>query len=119
MVSWPAQLSTDTTTTEFTTKEQPWSELYEKRCELEVYYQLHGLRVPKAWSAELPRGKPTNILARLERENNQMQRWLDRFHAVQKARKHLSRKAQERAIKSINEITKNCYLQKLDVIVNV
>ena len=34
-----------------------------------------------------------------------MQRWLDRFHAVQKARKHLSGKAQERAIKSINKIT--------------
>ena len=34
-----------------------------------------------------------------------MQKWLDHFHAVQKARKHLSRKAQERAIKSINEIT--------------
>ena len=34
-----------------------------------------------------------------------MQRRLDCFHAVQKARKHLSGKAQERAIKSINEIT--------------
>ena len=34
-----------------------------------------------------------------------MQRRLDRFHAVQKVRKHLSGKAQERAIKSINEIT--------------
>ena len=34
-----------------------------------------------------------------------MQRRLDRFHAVQKARKHISGKAQERAIKSINEIT--------------
>ena len=33
-----------------------------------------------------------------------MQRQLDRFHAVEKARKHLSGKAQERAIKSINEI---------------
>ena len=34
-----------------------------------------------------------------------MQRRLDRFHAIQKARKHLKGKAQERAIKSINEIT--------------
>ena len=90
-----------------------------KRYELEVYCQWHGLRVPKARSAELPRDEPTNILACLEWKNDQMQRRLDSFHAVQKARKHLSGKAQERAIKSINEITKNCYLQKLDVIVNV
>ena len=61
-----------------------------------------------------------------------MQRQLDRFHTVQKARKHLSRKAQEWAIKSINEITnletsqiqammisKSSYLQKLDIVVNV
>ena len=34
-----------------------------------------------------------------------MQRWLDYFQAVQKARKYLSGNAQERAIKSINEIT--------------
>ena len=34
-----------------------------------------------------------------------MQRRLDRFHAIQKARKHLKGKAQERAINSINEIT--------------
>ena len=34
-----------------------------------------------------------------------MQRQLDYFHAVEKARKHLSGKAQEQAIKSINEIT--------------
>ena len=34
-----------------------------------------------------------------------MQRQLDRFHAIQKVRKHLKGKAQERAIKSINEIT--------------
>ena len=34
-----------------------------------------------------------------------MQRRLDHFHAIQKARKHLQWKAQERAIKSINEIT--------------
>ena len=34
-----------------------------------------------------------------------MQRRLDRFHAIQKARNHLKEKAQERAIKTINEIT--------------
>ena len=34
-----------------------------------------------------------------------MQRRLDNFHAIQKARKHLQEKEQERAIKSINEIT--------------
>ena len=34
-----------------------------------------------------------------------MQRRLDCFHAIQKARKHLKGKAQERAINSINEIT--------------
>ena len=63
------------------------------------------VRVPKARSAELPRDEPANILARLEQENNQMQRRLDRFHAIQKARNHLKGKAQERAIKTINEIT--------------
>ena len=34
-----------------------------------------------------------------------MQRRLDRFHAIKKAKKHLKVKAQERAIKSINEVT--------------
>ena len=34
-----------------------------------------------------------------------MQRQLDNFHAIQKAKKHLKGKAQERAIKSINEVT--------------
>ena len=100
-ISWSA----NTTATEFTLPEPPWSILYEKRCELEVYYRWHGLRVPMAHSAELPRDEPANILARLEQENNQMQRQLDRFHAIEKARKHLKGKAQERAMKSINEIT--------------
>ena len=105
MVGKPTKLSTDTTTIEFTKAEPPWSTLYEKRCELEVYYRWHGLRVPKAHTAELPIDEPTNILARLEQENNQMQRRLDHFHTIQKARKHLKGKAQKRAIKSINEIT--------------
>ena len=65
MVSKPAQLSTDTTTTEFTTADEPRLELYEKRCKLKVYCRWHELRVPKAQSAELPRDEPTNILARL------------------------------------------------------
>ena len=105
MVGKPTKLSTDTTTIEFTIAKPPWSTLYEKRCELEVYCRWHRSRVPKARSAEFPRDEPANILARLEQENNQMQRRLDRFHTIQKARKHLKGKAQERAIKSINEIT--------------
>ena len=105
MVGKHTKLSTDTTVIEFTVVEPPWLTLYEKRCELEVYCQWHGLRVPKARSAELPRDEPINILACLEQENNQMQRQLDRFHAIQKARKHLKGKAQERAIKTINEVT--------------
>ena len=104
MVGKPTKLSTDTTVIEFTIAEPPWSTLYEKRCELEVYCRWHGLQVPKARSAELPKDEPTNILACLEQENNQMQRRLDCFHAIQKARKHLKGKAQERAIKSINEV---------------
>ena len=58
-----------------------------------------------ARATELPRDEPVDILTRLEQENNQMQRWLDRFHAIQKAKKHLKGKAQEWAIKSINEVT--------------
>ena len=78
------------------------------RCTVDgMSYELlrHELQASKARSAELPRDESTNILACLEWENNQMQRQLNRFHAVQKARKHLSGKAQEWAIKSINEIT--------------
>ena len=37
MVGKPTKLSTDTTAIEFTVAEPPWSTLYEKRCELEVY----------------------------------------------------------------------------------
>ena len=33
-----------------------------------------------------------------------MQRRLDRFHAIKKAKKHLKGKVQEQAIKSINEV---------------
>ena len=34
-----------------------------------------------------------------------MKKRLDRFHAIQKVRKHLKGKVQKQAIKSINEIT--------------
>ena len=105
MINESRQLSANNTTIEATIEEQSWSKLYEKRSELEVYCKWHWLRVPKACSAELPREESTNVLARLERENNQMQRRLDRFHTIQKARKHLKGKAQEQVIKSINEIT--------------
>ena len=105
MVGKPIKLSTDTTAIEFTVVEPPWSTLYEERCELEVYCRWHGLRVPKACSVELLRDEPANILACLEQENNQMQRWFDRFHVIQKARKHLKVKVQKRAIKSINKGT--------------
>ena len=94
MVGKPTKLSTDSTAIEFTIAEPPCLTLYEKRCELEVYCRWHGLRVPKARSAELPRDEPY-ILARLEQENNQMQRRLDHFHAIQKARKLLKGKVQE------------------------
>ena len=77
MVGKPTKLSTDTTAIEFIIAEPPWSTLYEKRCELEVYCRWHGLRVPKACSVELTWDEPANILARLEQENNQMQRRLD------------------------------------------
>ena len=104
MVIKPTKLSTDTIAIEFTVVEPPWLTLYEKRCELEVYCRWHGVRVPKACLAKLTRDEPANILAHLEQENNQMQRRLDRFHVIQIGRKHLKGKAQERAIKSINEI---------------
>ena len=95
MVSKPTKLSIDTNAIEFTVAEPPWSTLYEKRCEFEEYCRWHGLRVPKARSAELPRDEPANILACLEQENNQMQRRLDHFHSIKKAKKHLKEKVQE------------------------
>ena len=38
MVGKPTKLSTDTIAIEFTVAEPPWSTLYEKRSEFEVYY---------------------------------------------------------------------------------
>ena len=104
MIGEPTQLTTTGFPIE-TIKEPLWSKLYEKWCKLEVYCGGHNLRVLKARLAELPREDSTMILDRLERENKQMQKQLDRYHAIQKARKHLKGKAQEWAIKSINEIT--------------
>lgn len=53
-----------------------WFPMYERRCELEVYCRYHGLPVPKARSAELPRNTPQEIVkvcSQLEQENQQMQ----------------------------------------------
>jgi hypothetical protein len=50
-------------------EEPPWSKLYEKQCALEVYCQWHGLHVPKARSAKLPRDNIANILDLIQREN--------------------------------------------------
>ena len=43
MIGKPTKLSTDTTAIEFTVAEPPWSTLYEKRCELEVYCRWYRL----------------------------------------------------------------------------
>ena len=67
MVGEPRKLGADNTTIETTTEERPWSKLYEKRCELEVYRRWHRLRVPKACSTELPKEESTKVLACLER----------------------------------------------------
>ena len=64
MVGKPTKLSTDTTAIKFIIVEPPWSTLKEKRCQLELYCRWHGLQVPKARSAKLPRDEPVNILAR-------------------------------------------------------
>ena len=67
-----------------------WRQLYDKRCELEVYCRWHGLMVPKARSADIydPQNSTNHneIIARLERENDQMQRRLDRLHAIDHAK---------------------------------
>ncbi|GMY21228.1 cystathionine beta-lyase, chloroplastic-like [Fagus crenata] len=55
-------------------EESPWSKLYEKRYELQVYCRWHELRVSKPRSAELPREDSMMILDQLEREIKQMQR---------------------------------------------
>lgn len=77
-----------------TVAQQPplWFSRFEERCELEVYCRYHGLPVPKARSAELPRNTVQDIeivCSRLERENAQMQRRLDRYHAIQRAKHNL------------------------------
>ena len=61
MIGEPSVATTRTITTKVT-EEPPWSKLYEKRCELEVYFRWHGLHVPKARSAKLPRDNIAKIL---------------------------------------------------------
>ncbi|KAA8547069.1 hypothetical protein F0562_003498 [Nyssa sinensis] len=63
-----------------------WPRLFEKRCELEVYCRWHGLRVPRARSANICVDKihdSVEVINRLKKENDQMQRCLDRFHAME------------------------------------
>ncbi|GMP59973.1 hypothetical protein CsSME_00023033 [Camellia sinensis var. sinensis] len=67
-----------------------WQDLFEKRCELEIYCQWHGLWVPRACLAEQCRNKScgdATAISRLQRENTQMQRRLDRFHYIEYAKK--------------------------------
>ncbi|KAA8529777.1 hypothetical protein F0562_034123 [Nyssa sinensis] len=63
-----------------------WPKLFDKRCKLEVYCQWHEIPVPKAHSANLCQNEACdddNVISRLEREIDQMQQRLDRFHAIQ------------------------------------
>ena len=71
MIGEPSVATMRTITTEVV-EEPPWSKLYEKQCELEVYCQWHGLRVPKARLAELPKDNIAKIFNLIEIENNQM-----------------------------------------------
>ena len=61
MIGEPIQLTITSSLIE-TIEELPWSKLYENQCELKVYCGGHGLRVPKARSAKLPREDSTMIL---------------------------------------------------------
>ncbi|GFZ08616.1 hypothetical protein Acr_20g0004240 [Actinidia rufa] len=67
----------------------PWEDLFDKRCEQEMYCRWHGLRVPKARSATLfGRGSPNSqVIKALEREIDEMQRRLDRYHFTEYAKK--------------------------------
>ncbi|GFZ07440.1 hypothetical protein Acr_19g0003770 [Actinidia rufa] len=64
-------------------------DLFDKRCEQEMYCRWHGLRVPKARSATLfGRGSPNSqVIKALEREIDEMQRRLDRYHFTEYAKK--------------------------------
>ncbi|GFZ00962.1 hypothetical protein Acr_14g0005970 [Actinidia rufa] len=66
-----------------------WEDLFDKRCEQEMYCRWHGLRVPKARSATLfGRGSPNSqVIKALEREIDEMQRRLDRYHFTEYAKK--------------------------------
>ncbi|GFZ05385.1 hypothetical protein Acr_17g0009570 [Actinidia rufa] len=67
----------------------PWEDLFDKRCEQEMYCRWHGPRVPKAQSATLfGRGSPNSqVIKALEREIDEMQRRLDRYHFTEYAKK--------------------------------
>ena len=93
MIGKPTQVTTAGSPIE-SLEEPSWSKLYEKQCEFEVYYIWHELRVTKTHSTELPKEDSIVIVDRLERENKQMQRRLDCYHAIQKALKHLKGKGQ-------------------------
>ena len=62
-----------------------WEDLFDKRCEQEMYCRWHGLRVPKARSAKLfnRRSPNSKVIKALEREIDQMQRRLDIYHFTQ------------------------------------
>ncbi|GFY91160.1 hypothetical protein Acr_07g0013560 [Actinidia rufa] len=67
----------------------PWKDLLDTRCEQEMNCRWHGLRVPKARSAKLFRRRSPNnkVIKALEREIDQMQRRLDRYHFTEYAKK--------------------------------
>ncbi|GFZ15688.1 hypothetical protein Acr_25g0000970 [Actinidia rufa] len=67
----------------------PWEDLLDKCCEQEMYCRWHGLRVPKARSATLfDRGSPNSqVIKALEREIDEMQQRLDKYHFTEYAKK--------------------------------
>ncbi|GFY88500.1 hypothetical protein Acr_06g0004400 [Actinidia rufa] len=67
----------------------PWEDLFDKRCEQEMYCRWHGLCVPKTQSAMLfSRGSPNSqVIKALECEIDEMQRRLDKYHFTEYAKK--------------------------------
>ena len=65
-----------------------WEELFDKRCEQEMYCRWHGFGVPKARLVKLfnRRSPNSKVIKALEREIDQMQRRLDRYHFTQQAK---------------------------------
>ena len=67
----------------------PWEDLLDKRREQEMYCRWHGLRVPKTrstkvWASASP--STSKVIKALEREIEQMQRRLDRYHFTEHAK---------------------------------